>query len=369
MLFDKLRRVTSATRYLPFIDGLRFFAILPVVLVHTVDFYEAHAFKISDTALYKNIHLASIIGNADTSVLLFFMISGFILGMPFARGYMGKMPLRGLKNYYLRRLTRLEPPYLLLLTLLFILNVYLLHNFSFEALFPHYVASFFYVHDIVYKSHSFLNFVFWSLEIEVQFYLLAPLLVAVFKLKPLYRRLILLAAILVFSVFNSLYRMPFLSIINYLQFFLAGFFVLDIYLTTRRQGSVVFDLLATVFFLLFWTSTVTREAMILPFLLMAFFLTVIHSKVWVKILSVPSIAIIGGMCYSIYMIHYPVMVFVMNRLRLLTPFFDNFYADFFIKLLLCLLAVGLAGATYFVVVEKPFMKWKLKTAQRDQQKV
>lgn len=366
MLFDKLRRVTNASAYLPFIDGLRFFAIVPVVLVHTVDFYDAHTFKISDTSLYKNIHLASIIGNADTSVLLFFMISGFILGMPFARGFMDKVPAPGLKNYYLRRLVRLEPPYLLLLTLLFILNVYIWHNFSFKALWPHYLASFFYVHDIVYKSHSFLNFVFWSLEIEVQFYLLAPLLARVFKLKPLHRRMVLLAAILVLSVLNNVYKTPFLSIANYLQFFLAGFFVLDIYLSEHRRSGIAFDLLATVFFLLFWTSTVTREMVILPFLLMAFFYTVIYSKIWIKILSAPYIAITGGMCYSIYMIHYPVMAVVMNKLRLLLPFFSNQYTDFFVKLLLCLLAVGLAGVTYFIAVERPFMKWKIKTVPRDQ---
>ncbi|MCD2425697.1 hypothetical protein LQ567_23135 [Niabella pedocola] len=72
------------------------------------------------------------------------------------------------------------------------------------------------------------------------------------------------------------------------------------------------------------------------------------------------------MCYSIYMVHYPVMAFVMNKLQLLSPFFSNQYTDFFVKLLLCLLAVGLASVTYFIAIEKPFMKWKIKTARRDQ---
>ena len=54
-------------------------------------------------------------------VELFFVISGFILGLPFAAHYLkGAAPV-SLRKYYLRRLTRLEPPYIVALLVLFIL--------------------------------------------------------------------------------------------------------------------------------------------------------------------------------------------------------------------------------------------------------
>ena len=53
-------------------------------------------------------------------VELFFIISGFILAMPFAAHHLkGQRPV-ALGPYYLRRLTRLEPPYMLCMALLFV---------------------------------------------------------------------------------------------------------------------------------------------------------------------------------------------------------------------------------------------------------
>ena len=48
-------------------------------------------------------------------VELFFIISGFILGLPFAKQYLAGGKQVRLGAYFLRRLTRLEPPYILIL--------------------------------------------------------------------------------------------------------------------------------------------------------------------------------------------------------------------------------------------------------------
>ena len=74
-------------------------------------------------------------------VAIFFMISGFILSLPFATLHFDKTtdkkPLN-LKRYYLRRLVRLEPPYLIALIIFFIGNVWVLHKFEFGELLPHF---------------------------------------------------------------------------------------------------------------------------------------------------------------------------------------------------------------------------------------
>lgn len=55
--------------------------------------------------------------------------------------------------------------------------------------------SFVYSHAFIYGDKSTINFVAWSLEIEVQFYLLMPLIANVYRIsKPAYQRLVLAAA-------------------------------------------------------------------------------------------------------------------------------------------------------------------------------
>ena len=56
------------------------------------------------------------------------------------------------------------------------------------TLLPHFFASLFYAHGLVYGSWSEINAVTWSLEIEVQFYILAPLLCRVFSIRPTWPR-------------------------------------------------------------------------------------------------------------------------------------------------------------------------------------
>ena len=105
MTMLNFRRVTTQNRFIPQIDGLRFVAISSVVLFH----------------LYASLNHGGAVQNpafdpANVGVLskrgveLFFVISGFILGVPFASSYLRGAPKINLKQYFLRRLTRLEPP-------------------------------------------------------------------------------------------------------------------------------------------------------------------------------------------------------------------------------------------------------------------
>lgn len=361
-----LRRVTSSHAYLPFIDGLRFYTLLSVVIIHFVDFYEQHTHPIRKEALYKDLHLDQAFGFSDNSILVFFAISGFILGMPFAKSLMLKEPYPSLKEFYIRRITRLEPPYLLILTGLFLLNVFIIHRDTLANTFPHFLASFFYMHNIVYEYHPTLNFVFWTLEIEVQFYLLAPFFAYVFKIEKIKRRLILTGAILFFGMLNHWYRPPFLSLYNYFHYFLAGFLALDLFLNNTLKKHYVFDLVCFALAFLMYTGLFKYG---LPITFMILFLIYFSalSIIWKRVLTWQWVTIIGGMCYSIYMLHQPLMAVFLNR------FFGNgilrekLWFDFWVKLVLVLLIVLAASVTYFVLVERPCMKrdWYKKFTGRN----
>ena len=111
----RLRRLrdTSTGFYLPEIDGLRFFAISWVFIYH-LNYYLIKNHPVDLTNIFQGIA-----GNGHLGVELFFVISGFVLSLPFARYYLKDGKKVYLKQYFIRRLTRLEPPYFLIMILLF----------------------------------------------------------------------------------------------------------------------------------------------------------------------------------------------------------------------------------------------------------
>src|SRR6185312_13640613 len=120
-LLSKLSRVTTPGRtFIPQIDGLRFVAIMGVIACHAryyILFHHGLPVEASAGPIERTYNVGHY------GVNLFFAISGFILALPFAKQMMGNEPRRlRLKDYYLRRITRIEPPYLIHLVFLFLLS-------------------------------------------------------------------------------------------------------------------------------------------------------------------------------------------------------------------------------------------------------
>src|SRR5215468_7320454 len=128
-LADKLSRVTSTGELIPEVDGLRFIAISAVVFHHLTAMFLSGSGRSPEVRTYAEWFAA-----ADQSWLvrlaycghfgvnLFFVISGFILALPFAKRAINRQAAPDLKLYYQRRLTRIEPPYLLSLILIFLIH-------------------------------------------------------------------------------------------------------------------------------------------------------------------------------------------------------------------------------------------------------
>ncbi len=355
MLTLSLRRITNSSSYLPFIDGLRFFAILPVLLEHSADFYDKNIHPLYSSDFYNNWGIKFLVGNADNGVLLFFSISGFILAYPFASAILKNDPKPGLKSYFIRRFIRLEPPYLIILSVLFILNVFILKKFAFSDLLPSYIASFFYSHEIIFAEHPYINFVFWSLEIEIQFYLIAPVLMYVFHLPPMLRRFCIMASMLLFGLYSQFNELPFISILDYMQYFLSGILALDLYLSNKGDlKSKVYVIIGLILLVGIWTGIFTK-AIYLPFLLTGLIYFASKSYGLRKFISLKWIAITGGMCYTIYMIHYPVMAFFLNRFFPTQLIFQSIPLDFVIRISLTILLVSFVSIIFYATVERPFM--------------
>jgi peptidoglycan/LPS O-acetylase OafA/YrhL len=238
-LLSRFARVTSSGNFISEIDGLRFVAIATVVLFHLVV-----NLSIKDPLAYAipasgNL-LVTVARHGFRGVELFFIISGFILAVPFAaHALRGRPPVR-LRQYFLRRVTRLEPPYLLCMTILVLARLSM-QDYRSGFLLPHYGASLVYMHNIIFGTENPVNNVAWSLEIEIQFYLLVPLLARLFMIRSMALRRGIIAALGLASVtwswiFIGPESVLFLTIARFLHFFLIGFLLADIFLVSWKES-------------------------------------------------------------------------------------------------------------------------------------
>jgi peptidoglycan/LPS O-acetylase OafA/YrhL len=259
---QRLSRITSGGKFIKEVDGLRFVAIFPVVLYHLTERFERYVpagaagnvrnnpthimyqlgflgdFRLSDDHVNPT---SDIVNMGFIGVYIFFVISGFILAVPFAAHKLkGSRPVK-LLDYYWRRVTRLEPTYIIWCSILFVLFVFVKHT-TFGSYLLEYLATITYTHTFFYNQWSPINPVTWTLEIEIQFYILAPFLAAFFfaiKDKAL-RRSVNTVLILLLVVVQSWLGWSFSPynwcILAYLQYFLIGFMLADIYLVNWSAG-------------------------------------------------------------------------------------------------------------------------------------
>ena len=343
-LTDRLARRTTTGRYIPEADGLRFVAIMLVLLFHaSLSIFAAvrgapnvQPFGGADLQV-KGWHLWDYVLNQGRyGVHLFFILSGFILGLPFVSGS------PSLRAFYKRRLTRLEPPYLIALTACFLLAP--------AGMGGHYLAGFFYLHTFVFRSVNPVNGALWSLEVEIIFYLLLPHIARVFSLSARPRRVILLGAIAVAEPLQRHFASPVqhFSLVGLFQFFLTGLLLADLYVNgwgekgKRRLWDVV-GVASLGLFLL--GGRAGWFYLLLPLIGAGLFSAAFLGVTTSRLLSNRYITTVGGMAYSIYLVHIPVM-FVLGRALPKNVFV------FSTTLILASIALGVL---FYVLIEQPCM--------------
>jgi peptidoglycan/LPS O-acetylase OafA/YrhL len=353
----QFRRITTQKRFIPQIDGLRFVAIGWVVLFHLYAGLERSAVP---TPIPFNTDLAK------RGVELFFAISGFILGVPFASRYLLNAPRVNLKKYFLRRLTRLEPPYFISLFVCAMMQMIWSHRSSSDIA-PHMLASFAYLHNMIYGAFpGAVNGVAWSLEIEVQFYVLVPLLAMVFAIpRPLVRRTAILALMLCAGLLSApMYPTLHLhaSIAYYLAFFLAGFVVCDVYMTRQEwRQSFLWDALAVCGWPLVWYLGRNIGHVLLPFVVVVLYLAAFRGRISSAIFSNRVIANVGGMCYSIYLFHF-LLIYSVKHVTAPLHIGENFWVYYCLQACMILPCVLICCGFFFLLIERPCMdrEWPWK---------
>jgi peptidoglycan/LPS O-acetylase OafA/YrhL len=202
-----------------------------------------------------------------------------------------------------------------------------------------------------------LDGVTWTLEIEVQFYLLAPLLAKLFKLPTVPRRLALMAAICGAPFLASVVPRGGFCLLGFVQYFLIGFLLADIHCTgagSKRLPRWVLDVVGIACLLAMLLLPETPALlMFLPWLLGGVFIAALRGGRFTSFLRRPSISVIGGMCYSLYLLHNPLLSFVTTRVIADGISLPQAY--------LRLALVGMpfvmaAGVGYYILIERPCMR-------------
>jgi peptidoglycan/LPS O-acetylase OafA/YrhL len=379
-LAGKLSRVTSTGELIPEVDGLRFIAISAVLFHHLLAMFLSGSGRSHEVHTYAQWFaaadqswLVTLAYCGHFGVNLFFVISGFILALPFAKRAFNQQAAPALKSYYLRRVTRIEPPYLLSLIVIF-----LIHWKQWGVgpqLIPNLIASFFYSHGLIYGRESAINGVAWSLEIEIQFYLLTPLLVLMFRLRnAAARRALLVALIVGFGLLSQWVIYPSgsarlqLTLLNFAHYFLTGFLLVDLYLTGRLRSSdkrLSWDVvtLGAAAAIVATLSRYGQYYFLLPLMVGLLYAGFFLGKMSNAFARARWIVIIGGMCYTIYLYHILIISNLMTKTMPLASISRPFNLDFALQIPLILPAVFAVCALLFFYAEKPFMRWSLSPRQ------
>jgi len=391
-LAGRLSRVTSSEHLIPEVDGLRLMALMLVILHHSVAIYLETAQPLGPLRLPEEWSRAGhanrffvLVSHLGFAIPMFFVLSGFVLSLPYLRAVRDGRARPSLKRFFLRRLTRMEPPYAI--ALLFTFTLLMFQGKPFGLFAKHLAASAVYLHAAIYGAPSWILGVAWTLEIDAQFYLALPILQWIlFRKDRTTRRALLAGVILVGGIASQLYfDTPMvppalnLSLVNWIQFFVAGFLLADLYLDYwhNRPAShpLYWDAAGLVCFGLIFAVVLQRPhswlpwwmqrpwngkaaAFLLPWLIIVAFAGVFRGPALKWLATRRWVVIGGGMSYTVYLYHYTLIeLFIRPAYSIIGSSFSPVVTSILIFLLL-LVPIFTVSAVLFLLVEKPFMRWR-----------
>jgi peptidoglycan/LPS O-acetylase OafA/YrhL len=315
----------------------------------------------------------------DLGVKVFFAISGFVLALPFLKQHFQEDAKKiVLKEYYIRRLTRLEPPFVVSLILFTLVHMYFMKA-SWDSIAEHFWAGLLYSHVFIFGAPNPINPVTWSLETEAQFYVLVPLIFAgLFSITGNAGKIATGIAVFMASVFlkgyllkNNLSHLS-ESILAYMSNFTTGIAFACLFLLDKKNRlksrSIAWDIagLLSIFMIFYfykpqalWSNNILFNTGIFILMVAAF-----KGNFTNRFFTNKFIYTIGGMCYSIYLLHYAFLhLFVKYTSGLSTGM--GYKMDLGLQLCIALPVILIISGVFFLMIEKPCMnkRWPHQIAR------
>jgi peptidoglycan/LPS O-acetylase OafA/YrhL len=359
----------TSTTFIPTIDGIRFIAIISVVLLH---FGTNYNLFFSDKSSHLSNLFYSFSRNLGAGVNLFFAISGFVLAIPIYNSLNSKTRFDYI-NYFKKRIVRLEPPFLIVATFSFFYLGYIK-----QADFLDYIKTISYINFFIEGDFSKIIPVSWSLETEVQFYVFIPILYLLMKNIKYFNIYSLSFIIFLLTILNNLYPNYLFennlqkSILNYIIFFDVGMvslFLFKLDNLNKISHKVHFLFIDALCFLGFLGTFIFNsngndsflKCVLQSISIFTFLFFSLHSKLIKSFLSSRLIYTIGGMCYTIYIIHYQIIFLTNTYLKKINFFVFNDSLFFLFIFFLNIFILSIASLFYFIAIEKPFINFSKYT--------
>lgn len=362
--------------YIPALDHLRGFAAVLVLFFHGALFI-THKLTYGTPLDLNNWPKVSnpfsaLVVEGHTAVALFFLLSGFV----FTVGSLQKK--LNYLGFYRNRFLRTYPLFLFFLCLGIAFNT---ENFSFSGLLQ---SVFFMANKKTAIDGGAFTWVFWSIAVEWHFYLLFPLLLASvqkwgWKVLPALIFALLLVRTGAYFAGAGMRELSYWTIVGRLDQFLlgmlAGIYYRDYFVPGKGMDYAAIVGAGLVLLLLFgfnqlggggvdnylWIFWPTLEALAWAIFMIGYLSIARHFYQFVG----KALVAVGTISYSIYMVHYVVLDFFLQRdwdslWRLSDPVGTAVLNVFVFMLPLVLL---LATISYFCV-ERPFLMQRRKYVQR-----
>ena len=182
----KIRRQDSIPGYLYALDGLRAVALLMIFFFHSwQQTWISFNIQLRPGVYLFNLDLIQRFGYF--AIDAFFVLSGFGLFYPIARSMFKEAEPVDWKTFFIKRLRRIYPAYVLMLLILLIFPVMSWGTTKEMApleLFKHFGSHLLFIHTFWDKTLGTTISTAWTMGIEVQFYVIFPLIARLFKKKP-----------------------------------------------------------------------------------------------------------------------------------------------------------------------------------------
>jgi peptidoglycan/LPS O-acetylase OafA/YrhL len=198
-------------------------------------------------------------------------------------------------------------------------------------------------------------------------------LALIFQLEAIKRRTIIILAILAFLSLNQCIHWQIRNIFGYIHYFLLGFLLVDFKINSLKfnLNKTISIVVGTTAFCCVWYfgqknipnaifENIVYGVMFLCSIFI-FYCFALFDDMWKRILSTPIITTIGGMCYTIYLIHFSIISLVGNYLVEI-KILDYYFIDYIAYYTIILLVILIISGVFFKCIEQPCMekKWYRK---------
>ena len=284
-------------------------------------------------------------------VYVFFVISGLV--MPLALDKM-KYRLADFGNFMFKRIIRLQPPLILSALVLTFLSFQRLKELDFSMI-ELFLGSASLTAPII--GLPYVNDIYWTLFVEMQFYVYIGLLFPVLITQNVRIRWVLTILLLVFSFSSLAFDAKWIKLLLpfHLPVFLMGYF-LFLSITGRiNNREFIWGIVTCTFCCALLTGFFHELGYRIAGVAALTSVLIAYLKNGLRWLDR-----IGEFSYSLYLFHW---IFISTMAHYARPYFPGFMGAielYFIVILLCLVGSKL----FYVIIEKPSLSWARKFANK-----